>query len=74
MPMDERLPREAGQDRERRRARIAWEALERALDHVSPGHPSEWHIRQALAAMEAHWRKRHAGQPRPAGEGRRSSD
>jgi hypothetical protein len=66
--------RETGQDRERQRDRIAWEALERALDHVAPGHPAEWHIRQALAAMEVRWRKRHAGQPEPARAARHSSD
>ena len=43
------------QNRERQRARIVWELLERAADHVTPGHPAELHIRYALRAAEAHW-------------------
>jgi hypothetical protein len=45
-----------GKEREHRRARIAWEALERAADHITPGHPAELHIRFALDAAEAYWR------------------
>ena len=43
-------------ERERRRAIIVWEALERASDHLTPGHPAELDIRRALAAAENYWR------------------
>jgi hypothetical protein len=43
------------QSRERRRARIVWESLERASDHLTPGHPAELYIRYALRAAEEYW-------------------
>lgn len=43
------------QSRELRRARIVWESLERASDHLTSGHPAELHIRYALRAAEAYW-------------------
>jgi hypothetical protein len=57
MDRPQRVTRERTQtDWERQRARIVWESLERAADHLTPGHPAELHIRRALAASEAHWR------------------
>ncbi len=50
----------------RRRARIVWESLERAADHLTPGHPTELLIRKALRAAEAYWR---ALPPPKSGEG-----
>jgi hypothetical protein len=45
---------------ERRLARIVWESLEQAADHLTPGHPAELSIRRALKAAEEHWRTLHA--------------
>ena len=60
-------------ERERARARIVWESLERAVDHLTPGHPAELHIRRALAAAELQWQRllaeaetRRPGQESPA--------
>lgn len=44
---------------ERRLARIVWESLEQAADHLTPGHPAELSIRRALKAAEEHWRTLH---------------
>ena len=40
---------------ERRQARIVWEALQHAADHLPPNHPAAFSIRRALYAAEAHW-------------------
>ena len=41
---------------EHRQARIVWEALQRAAEHLAPDHPAGWSIRRALCAAEAYSR------------------
>ena len=50
---------------ERQRARLVWEALERAQVYLAPSHPAELHIRRALVAAEDYWRGLAAAAPEP---------
>jgi hypothetical protein len=42
-----------------RRLRLAWEALERVAEHLTPGHPAEPALLRALQAVEEDWRTSH---------------
>lgn len=44
---------------ERRRIVAAWEMMERAEALLPRAHPAAWHLAQALAAIEADWRRHH---------------